>query len=70
MADSARITEIKLKNFKLFQDATFSRLSGFNVVVGANGVGKTTFFDVFGFLSKKGLFYYFESLVDRYICEK
>ena len=50
MADSAHITEIKLKNFKAFRDVKFSGLKGFNVVVGANGVGKSTLFDVFGFL--------------------
>lgn len=50
MAESARISEIKLKNFKVFRDTTISNLSGFNVIVGANGTGKSTLFDVFGFL--------------------
>jgi predicted ATPase len=45
-----RIESIRLKNFKAFRDATLKDIPPFMVVVGANGVGKTTLFDVFGFL--------------------
>lgn len=47
---SARLEEIHIKNFKAFREVSFRKLKGFNVLVGANGSGKTTFFDVFGFL--------------------
>ena len=45
-----RIESIRLKNFKAFRDATLKDIPPFLVVVGANGTGKTTLFDVFGFL--------------------
>lgn len=45
-----RIDSIRLKNFKAFRDASLKDIPPFLVVVGANGVGKTTLFDVFGFL--------------------
>ena len=45
-----RIESIKLKNFKSFRDAEMRDIPGFCVIVGANGTGKTTLFDVFGFL--------------------
>lgn len=45
-----RIESIRLKNFKSFKDAEFSQLPSFCVVVGANGTGKSTVFQVFGFL--------------------
>ncbi|WP_108648666.1 AAA family ATPase [Polynucleobacter rarus] len=45
-----RIDSIRLKNFKAFRDASLKDIPTFLVVVGANGVGKTTLFDVFGFL--------------------
>src|SRR5271155_3253888 len=45
-----RIEQIRLKNFKTFQDVTLKDLQPFTVLVGANGSGKSTFFDVFGFL--------------------
>jgi len=45
-----RIEQIRLKNFKMFQDVTVKGIQPFTVLVGANGSGKTTFFDVFGFL--------------------
>lgn len=45
-----RIESIRLKNYKAFRDATLKDIPPFLVVVGANGVGKTTLFDVFGFL--------------------
>ena len=44
------IEAIKLKNFKSFQDLEMNNIPKFCVIGGANGVGKTTLFDVFGFL--------------------
>lgn len=44
------IEEIRLKNFKALQDIQLQGLPKFCVLLGANGSGKTTFFDVFGFL--------------------
>ena len=45
-----RVERIKLKNFKAFQDVTLDQIQPYSVLVGANGVGKSTLFDVFGFL--------------------
>lgn len=45
-----QIESIRLKNFKVFQDVSIEALPRFGVVVGANGTGKSTLFDVFGFL--------------------
>ncbi len=45
-----RLESIRLKNFKAFRDVTFDRLPEFCVLVGANGTGKSTLFDVFRFL--------------------
>ena len=45
-----RIEQVRLKNFKMFQDVTVKGIEPFTVLVGANGSGKSTFFDVFGFL--------------------
>ena len=45
-----RIESIRLKNFKAFRDVHITGIPPFMVVVGANGTGKTTLFDVFGFL--------------------
>lgn len=44
------IEAIRLKNFKAFQEVTLKNLPGFCVIVGANGTGKSTLFQVFGFL--------------------
>ncbi|MBM9536232.1 AAA family ATPase [Desulfobulbus alkaliphilus] len=45
-----KIKSIRLKNFKVFQDITITNIPPFCVVVGANGTGKSTLFEVFGFL--------------------
>lgn len=45
-----RIESIRLKNFKAFRDVHLKDIPAFMVVVGANGTGKSTLFDVFGFL--------------------
>lgn len=47
---TARLEEIRIRNFRVFRDVHFRDLGGFNVLVGANGTGKSTFFNVFGFL--------------------
>ena len=43
-----RIESIRLKNFRRFRDVTLNKLP--NCCVGANGTGKTSLFDLFGFL--------------------
>jgi predicted ATPase len=45
-----RVERIRLKNFKALQNVTLDQVQPFTVIVGANGVGKSTLFDVFGFL--------------------
>lgn len=45
-----KIETLTLKNFKSFKNVKMSHIPNFCVIVGANGSGKTTFFDVFGFL--------------------
>lgn len=45
-----KIESIRLKNFKAFRDVHLKNIPTFLVVVGANGTGKSTLFDVFGFL--------------------
>jgi len=45
-----RIESIKIQNFKAFKDVEMTDIPRFCVLIGANGTGKTTFFDVFGFL--------------------
>lgn len=45
-----KIESIRLQNFKTFRDIHLRDIPPFLVVVGANGTGKSTLFDVFGFL--------------------
>jgi len=45
-----KIESLKLKNFKAFQDAEMKDVPTFCVIVGANGTGKSTIFNIFGFL--------------------
>ncbi len=45
-----KIETIRLKNFKTFEEVELLDIPSFCIVVGANGTGKTTLFDVFGFL--------------------
>lgn len=51
-----KIEKISIKNYKVFKNAVFKNLQGMTVIVGTNGSGKSTFFDVFGFL-KDSLFH-------------
>lgn len=45
-----QITSLSIKNYKAFQNITINNIPKFCVFVGANGTGKSTLFDVFGFL--------------------
>jgi predicted ATPase len=45
-----RIESIKVRNFKALQDIEIRHLTNLTVIVGRNGVGKTSLFDVFEFL--------------------
>ncbi len=45
-----RIETVRLKNFKTFENVELVDIPAFCIVVGANGTGKSTLFDVFGFL--------------------
>ncbi len=46
-----RIESITIENFKVFKKTTVGNLPKMAVLLGTNGSGKSTFFDVFGFLS-------------------
>ncbi len=46
-----KIESIRLKNFKAFKDLEIKGLPNLMILVGANGTGKSSFFDVLGFLS-------------------
>jgi predicted ATPase len=46
-----RIESLEIHNYKSLQNVKLSKLPGMAVFVGRNGVGKTTLFDVFGFLN-------------------
>ena len=45
-----KVTQIKLKNFRAFQNVEMRDIPNFAVLVGANGTGKSTLFSIFGFL--------------------
>jgi len=45
-----KIEALRVKNFKTFKDIKLTNLPAISVFIGANGTGKTTLFDVFGFL--------------------
>ena len=46
-----KIESISIENYKVFKKATVKNLPKMLVLLGANGSGKSTFFDVMGFLS-------------------
>ncbi len=46
-----KIEKIKVTNYKVFKNAEIKELPDMCVFLGTNGSGKSTFFDVFGFLS-------------------
>jgi predicted ATPase len=45
-----KIETLRIKNFKAFKDVEMSDIPAFCVIVGANGTGKSTLFNMFGFL--------------------
>ena len=45
-----KIESLRIQNYKVFRDVYIENMPNFAVFLGKNGVGKTTFFDVFGFL--------------------
>ena len=45
-----KIESLKVRNYKVFKDAEITNIPNMAVFLGRNGVGKTTFFDIFGFL--------------------
>ena len=45
-----RIESLKIKNYRCLQNIEIANVPAFCVLVGANGTGKSTFFNVFGFL--------------------
>ena len=47
-----KIEAIKIKNYKVFKELDIRNLPNMCVFLGANGSGKSTFFDIFGFLSQ------------------
>lgn len=49
--EPARITHLKVQNFRALRDVEFKDLTPFTVLLGPNGSGKSTVFDAFAFLS-------------------
>ena len=45
-----KIVAIKIKNYRLFEDIEIKNIPPLCVIIGANGTGKSTLFDIFGFL--------------------
>ena len=45
-----KIESLEIHNYKVFRNVTIKDLPNMAVFLGKNGVGKTTFFDVFGCL--------------------
>ncbi len=45
-----QIESLRVQNFRVFQDILVENIPKMAVFMGQNGVGKTTFFDIFGFL--------------------
>ncbi|MCL2421238.1 MAG: AAA family ATPase [Defluviitaleaceae bacterium] len=46
-----RVETLKIKNFKVFKDISILNIPNMAVFLGMHGVGKSTFFDIFGFLN-------------------
>jgi predicted ATPase len=46
----SHLEKIKIKNYRLFQNVELKNLPPMVTLVGANGTGKSTFFDIFSFL--------------------
>lgn len=45
-----KIVSIRIKNYRVFEDIEITTIPSFCVIIGANGTGKSTLFDIFGFL--------------------
>ncbi len=52
MSSNMQIESLEIRNFRLFKQAKLSNLGRMTVIVGANGTGKSTLFDVFSFLKE------------------
>lgn len=48
--DIMRIEYLRIRNFRVFNDVRIENIPQMAVFLGKNGAGKTTFFDIFGFL--------------------
>lgn len=48
----ARITYLKVRNFRALREVEFKDLTPLTVMLGPNGSGKSTVFDVFAFLAE------------------
>ena len=45
-----KIVSIKITNYRMFKNIHIRDIPPFCVIIGANGTGKSTLFDIFGFL--------------------
>ena len=45
-----KIESITIKNFKVLQDVELNKIRNLAVFLGENGTGKSTLFDIFGFM--------------------
>lgn len=45
-----KIESMRIHNYRVFQDVIVDEIPNMAIFLGMNGVGKTTFFDIFGFL--------------------
>lgn len=45
-----KIVTLKIKNYRVFENLEIKDIPPFCVIIGANGTGKSTLFDIFGFL--------------------
>ena len=45
-----KIEHIEIRNYRVFREAKLSQLPAMTIIIGANGTGKSTLFDVFSFL--------------------
>jgi predicted ATPase len=48
--ETMKIETIEIRNYKVFQDVKIENIGSMEVFLGENGTGKTTLFDVFGFI--------------------
>lgn len=45
-----KIEHIEIRNYRVFREAKLTQLPAMTIIIGANGTGKSTLFDVFSFL--------------------